>query len=79
MVECTCGTLAAQWRLRVLGVSTKVADAVVKATCLFSKFPYAMRMLMKRREVVPPCHQSHSLPCSPSSEQAATMPGKHWK
>uniref|UniRef100_A0A672R0C1 Zgc:194221 n=1 Tax=Sinocyclocheilus grahami TaxID=75366 RepID=A0A672R0C1_SINGR len=40
MVECTFGILAAQWRLyhRVLGVSPKVADAVVKATCILHNF-----------------------------------------
>ncbi|XP_056098391.1 uncharacterized protein LOC130077248 [Rhinichthys klamathensis goyatoka] len=40
LVECTFGILAAQWRLyhRVLGVSPKVADAVVKATCILHNF-----------------------------------------
>ncbi|KAL1268536.1 hypothetical protein QQF64_033899 [Cirrhinus molitorella] len=40
MVECTFGILAAQWRLyhRVLGVSPKIADAVVKATCILHNF-----------------------------------------
>uniref|UniRef100_A0A8C1ML89 DDE Tnp4 domain-containing protein n=1 Tax=Cyprinus carpio TaxID=7962 RepID=A0A8C1ML89_CYPCA len=40
MVECTFGLLTAQWRLyhRVLGVSPKVADAVVKATCILHNF-----------------------------------------
>lgn len=39
-MECTFGILAAQWRLyhRVLGVSPKVADAVVKATCILHNF-----------------------------------------
>lgn len=40
MVECTFGILATQWRLyhRVIGVSPKVADTVVKATCILQNF-----------------------------------------
>lgn len=40
MVECTFGILASQWKLyhRVLGVSSKVAVAVVKATYILHNF-----------------------------------------
>uniref|UniRef100_A0A8C5CVC9 DDE Tnp4 domain-containing protein n=1 Tax=Gadus morhua TaxID=8049 RepID=A0A8C5CVC9_GADMO len=40
MVECAFGILASQWRVyrRVLGVSPKVAENIVKATCMLHNF-----------------------------------------